>query len=285
MSNLPKSISDLMKSNAYNNSANPKHKSASQKLLDYFREKYPVSMDDGTGRQSNIRKIWVWHTELDKKTCAICESLSGQIYENEEDIPTNPHHENCRCWIEEILADNSNNKVSDEIADRIINNTMREEGGYVDNPNLIDQPTKIGITKESLDNYNKDHSYFNFPSNVEAITLEQAKQIYKEDYYDERRIGEIENERIAGAVFDMGVMSKFSNVGKIVQNTLNESQNSGLKTDGVVGNKTIDALNNIPESGIERFMNSLKENRLNYLQNLPDWEKYKKGWTNRTNRY
>ncbi len=32
-------------------------------------------------------------------------------------------------------------------------------------------------------------------------------------------------------------------------------------------------------------MDDLKESRLEYLQRLPDWEKYGDGWTNRTNRY
>ena len=32
-------------------------------------------------------------------------------------------------------------------------------------------------------------------------------------------------------------------------------------------------------------MDDLTENRLEYLQRLPDWEKYGDGWTNRTNTY
>ena len=52
---------------------------------------------------------------------------------------------------------------------------------------------------------------------MKDLSPEQARQIYGEDYYNERRIGDIENERIANAIFDMGVMSNFNNVGKIVQ--------------------------------------------------------------------
>lgn len=63
-----------------------------------------------------------------------------------------------------------------------------------------------------MDKYNADHPNFNFPETVKDLSPEQVQQIYKEDYYDERRIGEIENERIAMAIFDMGLMSNFGNV-------------------------------------------------------------------------
>lgn len=168
---------------------------------------------------------------------------------------------------------------------RIIRNTMANEGGYVDNPKLIDQPTNSGITQPTLDRYNANHPDFNFPKYVKNLTGDQVQQIYGKDYYDERRIGDIKNECIATAVFDMGVMSNFSNVGKIVQKTLNESVNANLKTDGIIGDNTINALNNIPENKIDDFMKDLKENRIEYLRGLSGWAKYGKGWTNRTNRY
>lgn len=168
---------------------------------------------------------------------------------------------------------------------RIILIGMANEGGYVDNPKLIDQPTNSGVTQPTLDKYNADHPDFSFPRYVKNLTGEQAQQIYGEDYYDERRIGDIENERIAMAVFDMGVMSNFNNVGKIVQETLNESIGENLKVDGIIGNKTINALNSIPDNKIDDFMKDLKEKRIEYLRGLSGWTKYGKGWTNRTNRY
>ena len=179
--------------------------------------------------------------------------------------------------------DNPNKGVAKKL--RIIHKCMKNEGGYVDDPRIIDQPTNIGVTQPTLDKYNADHPNFNFPETVKDLSPEQVQQIYKEDYYDERRIGEIENERIAMAIFDMGLMSNFGNVGKMVQETLNDSMGESLKVDGKIGNNTIGALNNIPENKVDKFMDDLKENRLEYLQRLPDWGKYGDGWANRTNRY
>ena len=80
-------------------------------------------------------------------------------------------------------------------------------------------------------------------------------------------------------------MSNFNNVGKIVQETLNDSMDANLKIDGKIGDKTIDALNNIPDDKVDDFMQDLKENRIEYLQSLSGWDKYGDGWTGRTNRY
>ena len=167
----------------------------------------------------------------------------------------------------------------------IILKTIVAEGGYVDNPKLIDQPTNSGITQPTLDKYNAKHPDFNFPHNVKDLTPNQIQQIYGDEYYDNRRIGDIENARIASAVFDMGVMSNFNNVVKIVQKTLNDLMNTNLDTDGKIGKNTLSALNNIPHDKIDDFMQVLKENRIKYLRTVSGWNKYGHGWTNRTNRY
>ena len=285
MNKLPNNIKDLMTRDAYTNLNNPNHENVAKQVKDYFNQKYGKSFTDSTGRNISVRTVWVWHAIDDEKTCDDCASFADKIYEHQEEIPNFPHHINCRCWIEECEVDDNDKPIGDERRDKIILHTMAEEGGYVDNPNLIDQPTNAGITKGALDRYNTDHPNFNFPHNVRELTPEQAVQIYKEDYYDERRINEIENDRIAGAIFDMGVMSKFSAVSRIVQETLNENTNTKLAVDGIMGNDTINALNNIPNSDIAAFMDALKEKRLEYLAGLSTWNKYGDGWTARTERY
>ena len=83
----------------------------------------------------------------------------------------------------------------------------------------------------------------------------------------------------------MGVMSNYSNVGRMVQNTINETQGTNLAIDGDIGAQTIRALNNIPENQVDRFMEVLIENRIEYLKGLADWDRYGRGWEARTNRY
>ena len=176
-------------------------------------------------------------------------------------------------------------KNNDQIREESIRKTMAEEGGYIDNPNRIDQPTNSGITQPTLNKYNQRHPEAGFPENVRELTGLQAEQIYTELYYNDRNIGDINNPRIAHAIFDMGVMSNYSNVGRTVQNTINETQGTNLAIDGDIGAQTIQALNNIPENQVDRFMEVLIENRIEYLKNLADWDRYGRGWAARTNRY
>ena len=285
MNKLSNNILTLMHSDAYLNSNNPNHATVAKQVHDYFENKYGNSRTDATGHNITIRTAWRWHTVIDDKTCDICLSFANKIYEHIEEIPKNPHHKNCRCWIEEIELDDSDELVKNQIKEYSLEKTLDEEAGYVDNPDLIDQPTNFGITQPTLDKYNADHPNFNFPKKVADIERGHAKQIYKEDYYDERKIGEIKIPRISNSIFDMGVMSNFRNVIKMVQKTLNDSMGKILVVDGKMGKNTINALNDIPVYKVNDFMNTLKENRIEYLRTLSDWDKYGRGWTNRTNRY
>ena len=285
MNKIPGNILNLMQSDAYVNSNNPEHQAVTGQVQNYFKTNYGKSTTDATGRNITIRKAWIWRAIIDDRTCSICDTFAWTVYETEDDIPTIPHHPRCRCWIEEIELDDDNQRIIDKRKIRIIRKGMANEGDYADDPKKIDQPTNIGITQPTLDKYNADHPNFNFPQNVKDLTGDQAQQIYAEDYYDERRIGDIENERIANAVFDMGMMSNFNNVGKIVQETLNDSMGTNLKIDGKIGDNTINALNNIPDNKVDEFMKDLKENRIEYLHGLSGWDKYGNGWSKRTNKY
>lgn len=285
MNKIPENILNLMQSNAYVNSNNPEHQNVTRQIQNYFNNKYGNSAIDATGRNVTIMKAWRWHTVIDDTTCEDCENFADTVYENRDEVPQTPHHDNCRCWIEEIELDDNNKIIVNPDKNISLEKTLDEEAGYIDNPKLIDQPTNYGITQPTLDKYNADHPDFNFPKNVKDITYDQAKQIYKEDFLEKRRIDEIKNPRISHAIFDMGVMSNFNSVGKIVQQTLNASMGANLKIDGKIGNKTINALNTIPDDKIDNFMRDLKENRIKYLQSLSGWDKYGRGWANRTNRY
>lgn len=163
--------------------------------------------------------------------------------------------------------------------------TRQSEGGYIDNPERIDQPTNSGITEPTLTQYRLRHPELNLPHTVKNLTSDQIDQIYQELFFQNRKINEIKNHRIAYAIYDMGVMSNFKNVVKIVQSALNESMGACVTVDGILGRETVCALNNIPDDNVDDFMNELKSRRLHYLAGLKDWPKYARGWTSRTNKY
>ncbi len=144
-------IKKLMMSSAYQNSNNPQHKETQKQVSEWFNKKYSGSKKDSTGKNVSIRKVWTWHAYNDEKTCADCAALSGQIFEDRSEIPDHPHHPNCRCWIEETEMDDGDNQIEDSKFKNANNKTAENEGGYVDDPKLIDQPTNMGIIQPTLD--------------------------------------------------------------------------------------------------------------------------------------
>lgn len=114
----------------------------------------------------------------------------------------------------------------------------------------------------------------------EKIPIDRNKE--KEE--SEIELREIEDERIAGAIFDMHVMSGSGSVSKTIQNSLNEEGYS-VKVDGLFGSETIKALNRIEKDGkVNQFMKTLKENRKNALGSYKKVDDYP-GWGSRTERY
>lgn len=159
------------------------------------------------------------------------------------------------------------------------------EGGYTDGKNQIrDEATNMGIKQSTLDKYIRKNQNKCFPMDVKNLRPEQAREIYKNEYWDNTEIPNIKNERIRNAVFDMNVMGPVA-AARAVQGALNSFIGAGLRIDGVIGCKTIDAINSIPSGQVPVFMDELKITRIKSLQKMKNWPTAKGGWTRRTNNY
>ena len=60
-------------------------------------------------------KIWIWHSEDDERICDDCASQDGNVFEDKDDIPEIPVHQNCRCWIEEQELDDNGKPISSKV--------------------------------------------------------------------------------------------------------------------------------------------------------------------------
>jgi len=173
--------------------------------------------------------------------------------------------------------------TNDEKFEKAYNNLKEPEGGYTDGKNQVkDEPTNMGIKQSTMDNYAAQHPESNMPSDVKDLTRAQAREIYKNEYWDNTKIPQIENDRIRNAVFDMNVMG---GAGRVVQRALNDFMDAGLSVDGKIGLKTVDALNSIPANKVADFMNMLKAERMEYLQKTSNWPTAQNGWSRRTDKY
>lgn len=324
MIQLPKEITDIMMSDAYNNTSNPKYTTTHEQINEYFKNAYPGKTQyDATGRiiEDNEPTVTVWITG---EGCEDCAGMNGAIIESGE---AQCGHPNCKCYEatmtiseyykkykkfpkntkkqeEEIernkikiteykntygidLKEEKEKRLrkNDENFEKVYTMLKEPEGGYTDGKNQVkDEPTNMGIKQSTLDNYNKDNPQLNFPKDVKDLKPEQAKEIYKKNYWDNTKIPNIKNARIRRAIFDMNVMGGAS---KVTRQTLNEFSyiNSKLNVNGGITSDIIKIINTIPENKVTEFMDILKEKRFNYLRSSKNWPTSKGGWTTRTMAY
>lgn len=232
-----------------------------------------------------VKYVYIWNGG----ECPTCAAMDGTEFYDEKDInPCPPLHPNCKCYISVLeIDDDGKIKPTNIKFKKAVDKTLKSEGGYTKNEGRKDQPTKMGVKKDTLDFYNSKYSNFNFPDKVENLKQEHAEQIYKMIFWDNLRFEEINNDRIRDALFDVQVMSGYENMVEQLQESLNKFNFTNSSIDGVMGSKTIKEINNIPSNKINDFMEILKDNRMEHLENddKQKWEENKNGWAERTRRY
>jgi lysozyme family protein len=120
--------------------------------------------------------------------------------------------------------------------------------------------TKYGIAANSYPNLD-----------IRNLTLDQAKAIYKRDYWDKAKCDQMPAE-LAFHVFDMVVNSGVSRGIKLLQKTV------GTKEDGLIGPATLKAIQAMKMFDLVMIYNA---NRLQFYTSLSTFSTFGKGWTNR----
>ena len=164
---------------------------------------------------------------------------------------------------------------------QLLDSVFKEEGGYEDRKNRIDQPTNMGITQGSLANFNRAHPNLKIDKNIKNISREDAKLIYKLDYYDQYRIEEVDNEDNAKLLLHMFVMLRPDTSLNLLHRSLNEF---GYHSRKLLSKEMIPALNKIERDGRSGdFKKILKTNFINFLEKSSEAKKYR-GWVPRVKR-
>lgn len=118
--------------------------------------------------------------------------------------------------------------------------------------------TKYGISQRAYPNLD-----------IRALTLQDAQQLYKRDYWDKIRGDELPDS-IAFCLFDGAVNQGVERTIRLLQLAL------GLTVDGEFGPLTLAAAKN--HAGlIEKF----QAERILHYASLPTWGKYGRGWARR----
>jgi len=116
---------------------------------------------------------------------------------------------------------------------RILEKTLRWEGGLSDDAYDAGGLTKYGISQRAYPNLD-----------IRNLTLEDAKRIYKRDYWYPNGYNKIWDNSIAGFLFDTAVNSGPRDTGKMAQRAA-LAHGKKLKVDGVLGPLSRAAINEI----------------------------------------
>lgn len=134
------------------------------------------------------------------------------------------------------------------------------EGGYVNNPKDPGGETKFGISKRAYPD-----------TDIANLTLDQAKAIYKRDYWDRAQCDALPP-NIAYLVFDCAVNSGIGQSIRFLQRAL------GCADDGQIGPLTIAAVSRVDQESLAaRFLGQ----RLDFMTRLSTWDVFGKGWARR----
>jgi lysozyme family protein len=121
-------------------------------------------------------------------------------------------------------------------------------------------------------------------ADVLAISPEKSGGIYKEKFWEPCHCEEIRSVAIATKVFDMAVNMGQRQAYKLVQRAINEASSKNLTVDGIVGKKTLSAINKLEKEDF-RLLDAIRKQQADFYENLieskPDLSAFRLGWLRR----
>ena len=151
--------------------------------------------------------------------------------------------------------------------DEIIEQVIKHEGGLVDDPNDSGGETNFGISKRAYPD-----------EDIKELTVERAKELYKRDYWDRFKCGQLPD-RIRHIYFDMCVNMGGGRATKILQEACNSKNSNKIDVDGGIGKNTIKASANLEDFRLRAY-------RVMFYAELvmkkPDQIKFWVGWFKRS---
>ena len=151
--------------------------------------------------------------------------------------------------------------------DDIIEKVLEHEGGLVDDSKDAGGLTNMGISQRAYPD-----------EDIRGLTVERAKELYKRDYWDRYRTGDLPD-RLRHIYVDMCINMGGGRAIKILQEACNSKNATKIDVDGGIGPATIKAASNV-----EPFR--LRAYRVMFYAELvmkkPEQERFWVGWFRRS---
>ena len=152
--------------------------------------------------------------------------------------------------------------------------TIKNEGGFSNNPADPGGPTNWGITLETLS------AHRGKPCSVDDIknlSYEEAVEIYQVRYFDPAGLNALSNQTVAIALFDIGLNRGFHKAIEYAQEAC------GVPVDGTLGPKTSGVLNAISANKfLVQFLPPVQRGYAEILLNDPTKLTFLNGWLSRS---
>ena len=145
---------------------------------------------------------------------------------------------------------------------------LKHEGGYVDHPKDPGGATNLGCTKKVWEEW-VGHEVTK--DDIKALTIADVSPLYKARYWDKCRGNDLPR-GVDFAVFDLAINSGVGRASKLLQRAV------GVAADGAIGPATLAA---VADANPRELATKICELRLAFLQALPTWETFGKGWGRR----
>ena len=148
---------------------------------------------------------------------------------------------------------------------------LKNEGGFVNDPDDSGGATNKGITIGTLSSYLRREATID---DVKNISDEQVESIYKKSYWS-KVLGDKLPTGLDVVVADMAVNAGVSRAAKLLQRAV------GAVQDGKIGPNTLKSVEKLVQShGADALVNKYSKHRENFYNSL-NQQKFINGWLNR----
>ena len=175
--------------------------------------------------------------------------------------------------------------------DTALKKTLGHEGGYAFVPGDRGGETYMGIARRyhpdwvgwAIVDREKAAHGGRLPRNYKInnpVLDKLVKDYYKKVFWDRIHLDDVHNSSLQELIFDFFVNSEKSGI-KVIQSVLRNQFNQDILIDGIIGPKTIAAINRCKA---EDLFEAIKDARIYYYQQIAqrgDNAKFLRGWLNR----
>lgn len=159
---------------------------------------------------------------------------------------------------------------------------LKWEGGLSNHPSDRGGLTNFGITQGVYDSYRMKKGLMT--RSVALITKDEVEEIYYKHYWIPSKADKMPKP-LDLAVFDTAVNMGVKTAAKLLQRALNSVNKTKVQVDGVIGNRTLNAILKVNDIGklVKAFLDLREQRYRQIVERNPSQKVFLRGWLNRLN--